>query len=125
MHTNQCPNANFSNEMGHPQPPTPMQTDNSMALGVITSNIQPRHMKAMDMRFHWPRCAEAQKQFHFFWHPSKTNLADYWTKHHCAAHHIEQRPHILTPLSIVTALPVSKQCASTPLLSYNYAATAA
>jgi len=29
-------------EMGHPQPPTPMQTDNSTALGIFTSNIQPR-----------------------------------------------------------------------------------
>ncbi|MBZ5782485.1 hypothetical protein, partial [Klebsiella aerogenes] len=29
-----------------------------------------------------------------------TNLADYWTKHHCAAHHVEKRPQILTPLFI-------------------------
>ncbi len=29
-------------EMGHIQPPTPTQTHNSMALGVVNSNIQPR-----------------------------------------------------------------------------------
>jgi hypothetical protein len=29
-------------EMGHIQPPTPTQTNNSMALGVVNSNIQPR-----------------------------------------------------------------------------------
>ncbi len=40
-------------EMGHKQPPTPIQTDNSTALGVVTNNIQPRRTKAMDMRFHW------------------------------------------------------------------------
>ena len=40
-------------EMGHKQPPTPMQTDNSTAEGVVNSNIQPRRIKAMDMRFHW------------------------------------------------------------------------
>jgi hypothetical protein len=112
-------------QMGHPQPPTPMQTDNSTALGVVTSNIQPRRTKAMDMRFHWLRCREAQKQFRFFWRPGKTNLADYWTKHHCAAHHIEQRTNILTPQSIVTALRASNQRTSTPMLYYNFAAAAA
>eukprot|EP00804_Cyclotella_cryptica_P008148 CCRYP_004621-RA/>CCRYP_004621-RA protein AED:0.29 eAED:0.29 QI:0/0/0/1/0/0/3/0/521 len=29
-------------EMGHPQPPTPIQTDNSTALGVVTNTIQPK-----------------------------------------------------------------------------------
>jgi hypothetical protein len=38
-------------EMGHKQPPTPIQTDNSTALGVVTNNIQPRRTKAMDMRY--------------------------------------------------------------------------
>jgi hypothetical protein len=47
-------------EMGHKQPPTPMQTDNSTALGVVNNNIQPQCTKAMDMRFHWLRCREAQ-----------------------------------------------------------------
>ena len=28
-------------EMSHPQPRTPMQTDNTTAVGVINSNIQP------------------------------------------------------------------------------------
>jgi hypothetical protein len=28
-------------EMGHKQPPTPMQTNNSTALGVVNNNIQP------------------------------------------------------------------------------------
>eukprot|EP00804_Cyclotella_cryptica_P018482 CCRYP_004306-RA/>CCRYP_004306-RA protein AED:0.44 eAED:0.45 QI:0/-1/0/1/-1/1/1/0/116 len=37
-------------EMGHPQPPTPIQTDNSTALGVVNNTIHPKHTKAMDMR---------------------------------------------------------------------------
>jgi hypothetical protein len=118
------PQRQLLEEMGHLQPPTPMQTNNSTALGVINSNIQPQQTKAMDMRFHWLQCREAQKQFHFFWRPGKTNLAKYWTKHHCAAHHVEQRPQILTPLSVITALRVSKYCMPTPLLNYNFAAGA-
>ena len=29
------------------------QGDNSMAIGVMKNNIQPKQTKAMDMRFHW------------------------------------------------------------------------
>ena len=53
-------------EMGHKQPPTPMQTNNSTALGVMNNNIQPRRTKAMDMQFHWLRCRKAQHQLRFF-----------------------------------------------------------
>ena len=50
-------------EMGHQQPMTSMQTDNTTALGVATNNVQPQRTKAMDMRFHWLRDREAQQQF--------------------------------------------------------------
>jgi hypothetical protein len=83
-------------EMGHKQPPPPMQTNNSTALGVVNSSIHPQYTKAMDMRFHWLRCSKAQRQFQFFWRPGPNNRADYLTKHHCAAHHIKKRPEILT-----------------------------
>ncbi len=46
------PIRNLLMEIGHPQPKTPVQTDNTTALGVVMSNIQPRRTKAMDMRFH-------------------------------------------------------------------------
>ena len=42
-------------EMGQKQPPTPLQTDNSMAEAVVNGKIQPKRTKAMDMRFHWFR----------------------------------------------------------------------
>ena len=103
-------------EMGHKQPRTPMQVDNSTAVGVANSNIQPRRTKAMDMRFHWLRDRKSQNQFRYYWRPGKGNLADYWTKHHCAAHHKEMRPIFLTPNRVVKALQASlrrkpEQCA--------------
>ena len=91
-------------EMGHHQPKTPMQTDNTTALGVVNNNIQARRTKAMDMRFHWLRCRDSQGQFRYYWMPGPTNLADYWTKHFCAKHHTSMRPQILTPVSILQAL---------------------
>jgi hypothetical protein len=83
-------------KMGHPQPPTPIQTDNSTALGVVNNTIQPKRTKAMDMRFHWLRCRINQKHFRPYWRAGATNLADYVTKHHPAIHHQAVRPLFLT-----------------------------
>jgi hypothetical protein len=91
-------------EMGHPQPRTPMQTDNSTAYGVVNHKIQPKATKAMDMRFHWLRDRECQNQFRIYWRPGPTNKADYWTKHHAGKHHQNFRPEILTSTNILVAL---------------------
>ncbi len=83
-------------EMGHPQPRTPIQTENTTAEGVINNKIQPKCTKAMDMRFHWLCDREAQRQIKIIWRPGKTNLADYFTKHHLLAHHVNVRSEFLT-----------------------------
>ena len=44
---------NILKEMGHTQPPSPIQTDNSTVDGIINLCVQPKHTKAMDMHFHW------------------------------------------------------------------------
>eukprot|EP00956_Cyclotella_meneghiniana_P018711 scaffold31391_cov75-Cyclotella_meneghiniana.AAC.6 len=76
---------NILEEMGHKQPPTPIQTDNSTAEGIVNNRVQPKHTKAMDMRFHWLRDRANQKQFRFYWRPGTTNRGDYYTKHHPAS----------------------------------------
>ena len=60
-------------EMDHKQPPTPVQTDNITALGVVTNNIQPRRNKAIDMRFHWLHCRNSQGLFQYYWRPGPNN----------------------------------------------------
>ena len=60
------PQRHLLEEMGHPQPPTPIQTDNTTAYGIINNKIQPKATKAMDMRFHWLRDPESKKQFHIY-----------------------------------------------------------
>jgi hypothetical protein len=82
-------------ELGHPQPQTPVQTDNSTAYGVINNKIQPKATKAMDMWFYWLKDLESVQQFKYYWHPGKTNKADYWTKHHPELHHQTIREQIL------------------------------
>jgi hypothetical protein len=53
-------------KMGHPQPHTPIQTNNTTAEGVINNKIQPKCTKAMDMRFHWLRNRKMQGQLRIF-----------------------------------------------------------
>ena len=85
-------------EMGHPQPRTPMQTDNSAAHAVVTKKLQPRRTKAMYMRFHWLICRDAQGQFRYYWKPGTMNLGDYWAKHHPSVHKKNFRSSLLTPM---------------------------
>ena len=68
-------------EMGHPQPPTPVQVDNSTTLGIATSTIKQRKSKSMDMRFCWVRDRSNQNQLNIYWKPGSTNRGDYFTKH--------------------------------------------
>jgi hypothetical protein len=46
---------NILAELGHPQPSTPIVTDNSTASGIANDTVRQRHSKAMDMRFYWFR----------------------------------------------------------------------
>jgi hypothetical protein len=58
-------------EMGYPQPPTPVQTDNSTACGITNDNIKQQRLRAIDMRFYWIRDRVQQKQFNIYWAPGK------------------------------------------------------
>jgi len=96
-------------ELGHKQPPTPLQTDNAMADAVINGKIQPKRTKAMDMRFHWLRDCECQQQFRIYWRPGKMNYADYRTKHHPESHHRNIRKEFLTPTIVIKMLQIEQQ----------------
>jgi hypothetical protein len=53
-------------EMGHLQPQTPIQTDNTTVEAVTNKKIQPKCTKAMDVQFHWLRDRESQDQFKIY-----------------------------------------------------------
>jgi hypothetical protein len=104
-------------EMGHTQPRTPIQTDNSTAEGVINSRVRPKRTKSMDMRFEWLLDREQQGQFKIYWKPGKTNLADYFTKHHPPAHHRNVRGEFLTRIAELRRLRQEQTIASIVELS--------
>jgi hypothetical protein len=88
-------------EMGHTQPPTPVEVDNSTTVGFANKSMKQRKSRSMDMRFYWIQDRVKQRQFDIHWRPGTTNLADYFTKHHSTSHHRRMRPtylHILNCL---------------------------
>eukprot|EP00978_Attheya_sp_CCMP212_P006656 scaffold15448_cov43-Attheya_sp.AAC.2 len=84
-------------EMGHAQPTTPIQVDNSCAAGIANNTVKQRRSKAIDICFYWLKDRECQHQFHIHWRKGAKNLADYFTKHHSPAHHRRMRPTCLLP----------------------------
>ena len=86
---------NALNEMGHKQPATPVQTDNSFAAGFSNRRVKQRRSKAIDMRFYWIQDRVKQGQYYIYWQQGSENMADYFTKHHPARHHRHMRDNYL------------------------------
>ena len=103
-------------EMGHPQPPTPIQVDNSTAVGFANKTIKQKISKAIDMRFYWIQDRTNQGQFTIYWSPGVTNLADYHSKHHPPSHHKIMRPTILHAPHFVNCLAhcLMRGCVNSP-----------
>ena len=78
-------------EMRHPQPKTPVITDNKTAEGLSNKTMVPNKAKTYDMRFNWLKCRQAQEQFNFIWRPGKENKADYHSKFHPTRHYVSKR----------------------------------
>ena len=97
-------------EMGHPQPPTPVQTDNSFAKGFSNRQVKQGRSKAIDIRFYWIQDRVKQGQFYIYWQKGIENMADYFTNHYPARHHRHMR-EIFSPKFIKLILhttPISK-----------------
>ncbi len=103
--------------LGHKQPPTPMQTDNTTALGVVNNNVM-KILKSMDMKYHWLQCSINQRQFRHYWAAGKSNNGNYVTKHHAPIHHQATQSTFLAPRTILqklrdrvqSQLPIARVC---------------
>jgi hypothetical protein len=74
-------------ELGHPQPPTPIHIDNTTTVGIVNNTIKRQRSRAMEMRYFWLLDGEVQKLFRFYYQPGQENLGDYPSKHHAADIH--------------------------------------
>ena len=122
-------------ELDHPQPATPIRTDNSTADGIMNKTVKQKQSKSMDMRFYWLQDRVEQGQFRIFWAPGKINLADYQSKVQPTSVHRAVRPIYLyvegkspTTLQgcdkILEALSAGNATKSTPRLASTLKTTA-
>ena len=106
-------------DLGYPQGPTPIKTDNACAKGIATDCIQQRRTKAILMRYHWIRERVRLGHFRVYWRPGLENLGDYFTKPHPVHHVLRMRSYFVDNIAPSTqhlptraltrkALPVSE-----------------
>lgn len=76
----------------HPQPPTPLTTDDTTKCGIIHGIMKQFQSNAIDMCFNWLTCWYDQDQFDILWEPGHYNLGDYPIKHHSDHHHCTVHP---------------------------------
>ena len=82
-------------ELGHPQPPTPIHVDNTTAVGIVNNSIKRQRSRAMEMRYFWLLCQEAQRILDISHHPGQENMGDYPTKAHFGQIHRHVRSYYL------------------------------
>eukprot|EP00804_Cyclotella_cryptica_P029536 CCRYP_020583-RA/>CCRYP_020583-RA protein AED:0.35 eAED:0.26 QI:0/-1/0/1/-1/1/1/0/1386 len=92
-------------ELGHPQPPTPIHCDNATATGISNDTVKKQRARAMEMQFFWVTDQVKQRFFNVRWQPGQENLADYFTKHFEPRHHLNVRPWYLHTSTSPSLLP--------------------
>jgi hypothetical protein len=92
-------------ELGHPQPKTPVHCDNATAVGIANKTVKRQRSRSMEMRYFWVCDKVAQDAYNVKWHPGQENLANYQSKHHTGAHHQAVRPWYLHEQSSPLVLP--------------------
>ncbi len=95
-------------ELGHPQPRTPVHCDNATAVGIANNTVKWQQSRSMEMRYFWVGDKVAQEAYEIKWHPSQENLADYQSKHHLGSHHQAVRPWYLHEINSPMELPRAK-----------------
>jgi hypothetical protein len=92
-------------ELGHPQPRTPVHCDNTTTVGIANNTVKRQRSRSMEMRYFWVGDKEAQDIYKIKWHPGQENLADYQSKHHIGSHHQAVRPWYLHEINSPLVLP--------------------
>jgi hypothetical protein len=92
-------------ELGHPQPKTPVHCNNATAIGIANNTVKRQQSCLMEMRYFWVCDKVAQDVYDVKWHLGKENLADYQSKHHPGAHHTAVCPWYLHEVNSPLVLP--------------------
>ena len=88
--------------LGHPQPPTPIKTDNATASSFFNKTLKARRSKSWDMRYFWLLDRVTQQQFYIYWDKGANNFADYFTKHWPAKYHQSIRSKYILNTNLIS-----------------------
>ena len=92
-------------EMGHPQPQTPIHCDNKTATGIANDTVKKHRSRSMEMRYFWVTDQVHRKCLDIIWQPGAENLADSFSKHHLGSHHNKVCPWFMHTQNSVRLLP--------------------
>jgi hypothetical protein len=90
--TTACTHRITLEDLGHPQPPTPIVYDNQVSGKVALGKAKQKKSKAFATRYHWLKDRLRLGEFRLVWAPGSTNLADFFTKVHPGHHVRAMRP---------------------------------
>ena len=111
-------------ELGHPQPKTPISIDNTTTVGIVNNTIKRQKSRAMEMRYFWLLDHEAQKMFEFLYAPGQENLGDFPSKNHSGDIYQHCRPYYVhmpnSPRYLPRALKPSSRRGCAEMLGDSY-----
>ena len=93
----------------HAQPSILIHIDNTTGVGTVKNSIKRQRSRAMNMRYFWMLCHEAQRILKVNYHQGQENLGNYQTKDHNGAHHRRVRPFYLQNYQSPPWLPLAAQ----------------
>jgi len=91
-----CHERTILEDIGYPQPPTPIACDNECAVGLANRTVTPKHSKSIDMRFNWVQDRVRQGQFTVHHIPGIYKIADFFTKALPVHRHLVLAPYVAT-----------------------------
>ena len=96
--THAVPHRQTLEDLGHPQPPTPVVYDNQVAGRIANGTAKLKRTKAIAKCYHWFRDRVQKGEFTTIWAPGAHNLGDYFSKIHPDRHYIDIRPVYVTDI---------------------------
>ena len=96
-------------ELGHPQPPTPVHVNNSTTVGIVNSTIKRQKSRSMEMRYMWLLDQETQSLLTSHQNPGQENLGDYPSNHHTVNIHQHFHPYYVHMDNSPLYLPRAQQ----------------
>jgi hypothetical protein len=83
-------------DLGHPQPPTIIYYDNTIAGDIANRRCKQRRSKAIARRYHWIQDRIEMNHFDLQWRAGCYNLADFFTKAHPEDHFAKLVPFFVS-----------------------------